>query len=444
MNRILSSFVIFASLGPMSALTGCKREADVPADNAKVEEKPDEHHNEVKLSAEAINRYGVQVGEVRRQVLVPTFIAPARVTLNADAMAHVGSARSGRVVELRAKKGDTVKKGDTLLVVESPEFGEAQNDYLHRLMAVEIARSEVEIARPAVEIAQQTVDIAQSSYDRGKKLMEESQGITVTEVQKREADLRAAQGAFKAAQAEVKVAESKVRSAEAEAKAAENRLHLLGLNQAAVETLAKSREIQPRFSLVAPIDGQVLEREVTLGELVGPDKESLLVIADLSTLWVIADVPELRLREIAKEARADVRLVAATADKLQGKVSFIDPTMDPGTRTARVRIEVQNTNGFIRPGMFAQVEIFTPLTAASAQPVLVIPEDAVQTIEGVTVMFMPVSGEENTFVKKVVSVGKSVAGMVPVEAGLKEGDKIVISGSFIFKAELGKGAAGED
>ena len=266
------SLLMFA----MTLSPGCKRKEEAKPEAAAhaAHEEHDEHHDEVKLSAEAIARYGVQTAQARKQVLFPTFISPARVSLNTDAMAHVGTPRSGRAVEVRVKKGDVVKKGETLLVIESPEFGEAQNEYLHRLMAVEIARSKVDIARPAVEIAQRSVEIAQSSYDRGKKLQEESQGITVTEVQKREADLRTAQGGIKAAEGGVKVAETEVKVAEAEAKAAENRLHLMGMDQKVVETLAKTGEIQLRFSIVAPMDGQVLEREVTLGEMVRPDQEA--------------------------------------------------------------------------------------------------------------------------------------------------------------------------
>src|SRR5262249_35022500 len=142
----------------------------------------------------------------------PTFTAPARVALKSEAMAHVGCVVSGRVTEIKVKQGDKVKRGDPLLIVESPELGEAQSDYLQK--------------RAAVTTAQSAVEIAQSAYDRGKKLLEESQGIALTEVQKRDGELKAAQGALKAAKSAVT--------------AAENHLHLLGMTQSMVETLAKA------------------------------------------------------------------------------------------------------------------------------------------------------------------------------------------------------------
>src|SRR5262245_38915714 len=186
------------------------------------------HADEVKLSAEAIQRYGVKVEPVSRHVLVPTLLVPARVSFNTEAMAHVGSPLHGRVTELKVKVGDSVRKGDALLVIESPELGEAQSDYLQK-------RAAAQGAGPAVELAR-------SAHERARGLYDKSQGIALTDVQRREADYRAAQAAFLAAQTA--------------ASAAENKLHLFGMDQASVEALAASGEVTPRFSIAAPMVGQ--------------------------------------------------------------------------------------------------------------------------------------------------------------------------------------------
>jgi cobalt-zinc-cadmium efflux system membrane fusion protein len=374
------------------------------------------HTDEVKLTPQAIERYGIRVEPVKTQPLVASFIAPARISFNTESMAHIGSVVSGRVAELNVRLGDEVKKGDVLFVVESPELGEAQSDYL--------------LKRTAVDTAQPTVELAKNAYDRAKALFDQSQGIALTEVQRREIEFKAAQGELRAAQAE--------------ATAAENKLHLYGMNQEAVQKLATSTEIDPRYTVVAPIAGQVVEREITMGELVQPDRDALLVLADMTTLWVLADIPESRLGEVKKGANARIKVATMQNVPIEGKVSFIAPSLDPTTRTARLRIEVSGSTGLIKPGMFAQAEISAAVPISSANSVLAIPEEAVQVVEGGAAVFVPVDGEANTFAKRSVTIGHPVGGMVPVMSGLSEGDEIVTAATFILKAELGKGGAAHE
>lgn len=375
----------------------------------------DAHVDEVKLTPEAIKQYGVTTGIVSRQSLVGTVTAPARVAFNTDAMAHVGSAITGRANDLKVKLGDRVERGDLLIVVDSPELGEAQSDFL-------LKRTAVMIAKPAVQLTK-------DAYNRAKQLLDQSQGIALAEVQKREAEWRTAEG--------------NLRAAEASATAAENKLHLYGMSQDAVRKLVETGEIVPQYRITAPIAGQVVEREVTLGELVRPDRDSLLVIADLSTAWVIADVPEARIGEIGIGGAARISLAALKNRVLDGKVTYIAPALDPNTRSAKVRIEVNDPTGTIRPGMFAQASI-RPASIDEAGAVLAVPEEAIQTVEGGPAVFVPVEGEPNTFAKRSVTVGPSVAGLVPVLSGLDEGDVLVVAGSFILKAELGKAGAAHE
>ena len=135
-------------------------------------------------------------------------------------------------------------------------------------------------------------------------------------------------------------------------------------------------------------------------------------------------------------------------NKYEGTVAFIAPVVDPTTRTAQVRIEVPRAalgNGAMKPGMFAQVEIVAA-EPGGAEPVpqVAVPQEAVQTVEGGPAVFVPVAGEPNTFQKRALSVGPAVGGLVPVLAGLVEGERFVEAGSFILKAELGKGSAAHE
>lgn len=378
------------------------------------------HTDEVVLTAEAVARYGVKSQAAELRVLKPTFVAPARVAFNTESMAHVGSPLRGRAVEIMVRMGDSVKRGDPLLVVESPELGEVQAEFFQK--------------RIAVQTGAPTVDLAKAAWERAKGLYEESRGISLTEVQKREAEYKAAVASQRAAEAAVI--------------GAENRLRLLGMTQSGIEGLAKTGEIAPRHTLRAPIDGQVVEREVTLGELVSPDREALMVLANTSTLWVLADVPEAKLEEVVVGASARVALGATSgpgARSFEGRVVFIAPFVDAATRTAQVRIEAPSDSMALRPGMFAQVEI----TAADPmekerEPVVAVPDEAVQMVEGSPAVFVPVKGEPGAFEKRAIAVGPAVGGWVPVYSGLVEGEEYVASGTFILKAELGKSSAAHE
>ncbi|MCC6910141.1 MAG: efflux RND transporter periplasmic adaptor subunit [Phycisphaerales bacterium] len=375
------------------------------------------HLDEVTLAADAVDRYGITIARAQTRILEHTFVAPARVGFNIEAMAHVGSPLSGRAVEIKVRLGSLVSEGDDLVIVESPELGQAQSDFL-------IKRAAAQAAVPAVELAK-------TAWDRALGLYEKSEGIALTEVQRRE-------GEYKAALAVQQ-------SAQAAATAAENYLHILGMKQREVEALILSGEIDPRFTIHAPLAGQVVEREVTLGELVSPDREKLLVIADTRVLWVLADVPEARVHEVQVGARAWVTVGTVGSQAYEGQVAFISPLVDPTTRTAQVRIEVPASEVALKPGMFAQVEIVSTGSGGEMPAaVIAVPEEAIQVVEGGPAVFVPVEGEANTFAKRAVSIGRTVGGLVPIHSGLADGESFVASGSFILKAELGKGSAAHE
>lgn len=379
-----------------------------------------EHADEVMLMGDAVERYGIKTEPAQLWVLRPTINVPARVGFNTEAMAHVGSPLRGRITEVNVRVGDVVKVGQKLLLIESPELGEAQNEYLQRRVAVQTAGPAVELSKVA--------------WDRAKALYEQSQGISLTEVQRREAEYKVTLAALKAA--------------ESAANASANRLHLLGMRDDAIETLVATGEVIPRYDVRAPIDGSVVQREVTLGELVGPDREYLMVLADTTKLWVLADVAEAKLASVPPGAKAWIS-VASPGDqdgkRFEGRVAFISPQVDPTTRTAQVRIEVPVTELTLRPGMFAQAEIVVATSdGKEPAPVVAVPEDAIQTVEGGPALFVPSPGEPNTYQKRAVTIGSPVGGLVPVLSGLVEGEVFVSAGTFILKAELGKGTAKHD
>ena len=394
---------------------GSKAPASMPASGADDNSRKDKD-DEVKLSAEAIKRYGISLGTARKMKLVSHFTSPARLSFNGLATAVVGSSVQGRIVDLKVAVGDAVKKGDELMIVESPDLGEAQSDYLQK--------------RAAVLAAAPAIDAAKSAYERAKALYERSQGIALTELQKRDVEYQAAQRSVLAAQAASMVARSKLR--------------LLGMDGPAVEQLATSGDINPRYALRSPIEGTVTECLVTLGELVKPDRERLVVVVDMATLWVLTDVAEARLQEVKVGSRASVTVPAAGGQSFDGAVSKIAPAVDPATRTVRVQIDLKN-NPALKPGMFAVVDISNRLSGDNGEEaVLAVPDTAIQTIDGSTTVFVAAKGEADTFEKRLVSVGAAAGGMVSIISGIEDGERIVTAGTSILKAQVGKTSSKDD
>ena len=376
-----------------------------------VEECRVECEDDVALSTEALERYGIVVAPAQALSLRPTISAPGHLAFPQGAVARVGSVVPGRVVELHVRSGDAVEKGDTLLVIESPELGGAQSEYLQK-------RTIATTAGPALELARNALERAQELYDR-------VQGIALTDVQRREAELR--------------IAERDREIARADEDAAYNRLLLLGMNEAGIRRLEETGKVEPRLAITAPIQGKIVEVTATLGELVSPDKDRLLVVGDLSTLWAIAEVSENRFSEVALGAKAGVTVPALGHPGCEGRVAAVATVLEASTRTAEVRIEVPNPDGTMLPGMFIQVEIESSRGEGAA--VLAVPDGAVLTIEGRPSVFVPVEPGGRSFCKHAIEVGPQVGTQIPVLSGLKPGEFVVVAGTFRLKAEHGKASA---
>lgn len=382
--------------------------------------KTDAHHvaenrrdceDDVELPHGALDRYGIDVAPVRAIMLTPTVSAPGHLAFPEGAVARVGSAVAGRIAEVLVRSGASVAAGDPVLVVESPDLGEAQSDYLQKRTVAATATPSVELARGA--------------FDRAKQLYDKVQGIALSDVQRREAELRQLERDREVA-----------RAAEA---AAFNRLLLFGMSDTSIRELEQTGKIRPRFTIVAPIAGRVVEVAVKLGELVDPGKDRLLVIGDSSTLWAIAEVSESRLAEVVLGASARVRVPALEHAACAGRVAAVPVTIEASTRTAEVRIEVPNPDGAMLPGMFIQVEIDSSRGAGA--PVIAVPDGAVLTVEGKPSVFIPIEQGGSVFCKHEVEIGAAVGEYIPVLAGLEAGDLVVVAGAFRLKAEHGKASA---
>ena len=197
------------------------------------------------------------------------------------------------------------------------------------------------------------------------------------------------------------------------------------------ELLGKQLEIK------APIDGVIVERTATAGELVDKAK-SIYTISDPTQLWAIAEVKERDIAAVKPGQDATFTVLAYPQEKFRGKVVLIGNQVEAGSRTLEVRIAVDNADGRLKAGMFADVEITTTVL----ENVLLIPDSALQTDGDNQIVFVALDGIK--FEKRVVKLGLEQAGRVQILDGVKAGENIVTDGSFILKSEMLKGQLGEE
>lgn len=366
-------------------------------DKEEKEEKEEKDHDEegpaVHLKPEQIKAANIQLAKVEIRKETAVLEATGQIRPADDRQARVGVRVPGRIIALQASVGDIVKKGQRLAMVESPELGRAKSDYVSAAAAARLARE---------------------NAAREKQLFEKRISAEVE---------------WRKAQAEA------VRTA-AELQAAENRLHALGMSEAQLPSDVK--HFTSTFGAHSPIDGVVVERNITLGEMVNPEK-TLFLVMDLAQVWLIVDVFEKDIAQVALKQKVKVSVAAYKEEQFEGEVSHIGAIVEPRSRAVKVRIALANPGGKLKPGMFARVSLSD--TEGDEHEHLFVPVEAVQRTEKGTIVFVP--GEEpGEFVPRPVKTGHEAGKSVAIESGLTAGEQVVVSGSFILKSELAKESLG--
>lgn len=324
-------------------------------------------------------------------------VANGTITYDANHVSVVAPRAEGRVSAVRADLGQRVGPGSVLAILESPEIGQSRGD---------VARAEA-----ALEVAQQ-------NYDREKSLFEQ-------QVSSQKSMLEA-QAAYRSAQADYNAARARNRA--------------LGASGAAAPDAGGS------YALVTPVGGTVVERNAMPGQIAGP-QTNLFTVADLRHVWINVDVYESDLARVHNGAAARVTTRAMPGETFRGRVTFAGGVVDSTTRTVKVRVEVENPGQRLRPGMYAEVRIDAlpdTLPAQTAAGPVVLPDIAVQDLNGKSVVFVP-AGAPGRFVARAVILGTRVGdGLVSITSGLRSGDSVVVKGAFQLKSELMKASFGGD
>ena len=340
---------------------------------------------------------------VTQQSIAGVIPATGKILVPENRIAVIGPVNEGRIVRLYAGQGTRVRKGQKLADLESADIDEAEADYLK-------AQADYE---NALRSSAAEVKLAQQSYDRNKLLYE--QKITAGKnLQSAEHDLEVAKA----------TAENSVNGTKAALTAARRKLLILGLNVATIDALAKKTDLAATFSLNSPIDGIVVERNATVGASVGTDANVFKII-DLSQVWVDANVFEKDLQRVRTGQEVKLTVPAFPQTTFSGRVIFVDSVVDPDTRTVKVRTEVANPDGRLKPDMFANVQIVTDVNRAAIS----VPQSAVLNDEGKTIVFV---ADGNTFDKRQVQAGIQDNDRVEIIDGLKAGDKVVVKGNYLL------------
>lgn len=370
-------------------------EAKGDHDEHQDEKTGHEGHDEtdsIKMTADVQKQNGIVIAPAEKQRLAGVISVTGKVEVNADKVAYVSPRISGKVVRSSVSLGDHVSAGQPLVTLDSVELGEALNRY---------HQSKTKLV------------LAESNRDRIKNLVEKKI----------------------AARKDILQAETDLKIAQAEQRTDEQRLSLYGVERSDL----KDANLKNPFLLVrSPISGTITEKNVIVGELADPSK-SLYTVSDLSSVWIMVDINEKDLAKVYKGQSATVIVGAFPDLKLKGRITYIADLVNEATRTVKARIEVANPGRKLKPEMFATVEL---TLATDAPPVLVVPEDALQDLDGKKVVF--VAEEEDELVARTVQTGRTAGGMVEIVSGLNEGERFAVKGAFILKSELKKGEMTDD
>jgi RND family efflux transporter MFP subunit len=219
--------------------------------------------------------------------------------------------------------------------------------------------------------------------------------------------------------------------------AAKQKLRFLGMAEQDLEALVEEGRTTGSLVLRSPFAGSVVDCKVTAGSPAEPTT-GLVSIADPNAIWVLAQIHEKDLPDVRAGSRAEVRVDAYPDDVFNGRLMAVGDVLDEETRTVQGRVEVFRPAGKLKPGMYADVTFIRPVDAG----VLCVPEAAVRSVDGRTVVF--VAGADGGYTLREVTAGRSFSGHTEIRSGLKPGEAVVSAGSFTLKSELLKsGMEGE-
>ncbi len=376
---ITGSTRILVCVSALLLLPNCSRTSE-----AKVVATPS---GQVWLTSSQMKEAKLEIGSVQARDVSDTIVTSGKVSFDDPHVSHVFSPVTGKVIKITAQPGQRVKKGDTLALIDSPDVG---------------------VASAELNEALADLQASQHEFDRQRELYTAHAGSL--------REYETAQDSFAKAKAEVERARQKSRL-------------LRG---------TPNDSVSQGYALRAPIDGEVLTRNVTpgmevQGQYSGGTAVELFTVGELDPIWILSEVYEVDMPRVAAHSKVEAELVAYGNRKFEGTLDWISETLDPLTRTARVRAIVPNPKRELKPEMFATVTIHVP-----GSTTLTVHRGAVLHFGETTMVFvqLPLAPDGRLrFERRPVVVDEDMAGdFMPVLRGLREGEQVVVSGALLLSA----------
>lgn len=359
----------------------------------------------VEVPEAAQKNAAIEVAKVSTTRLPGILEVTGIVTPDESRVAHVRPLAKGVVEQIGVSLGSRVTAGQPLLTYDNIELGQLTGEFLTEQSGLRQAQTDREVKRTALERAEAL--------------------IKIEAIAQQELDVR---------RAEFRNSEAAVASAEARISRVEEQLHRFGLTDQDLRALRPDAKETPHraashSTLRAPFAGVVTKFDVAVGEVVESEKE-LFTVADISTVWVLADVYEKDLAKITTKGSVSVKVDAYPDRTFTGRITHVSDLIDPATRAAKVRCVVDNKDGALKLDMFAKIVLGT----AEERQALTVPADALQQVDNQALVFIRKS--ETQFERKFVQVGRRSGDRVEILKGVVDGDMVVGKGSFYLKTAL--------
>lgn len=404
-TKLLPLFLLLLACGPAAS----------DGEPAQAGEGSEEHEageaESVHVEADHVAEWGLEVGPPGRTAVRAELELPGILTINENRTARIASLVEGQLAERMVDLGNRVSAGQTLAALNAPEFTRAQADFLRAYAQAELSRKDYERAMVL----------------RDQRAMEEREFLR---------------------------RESLFEQQLAELRSAEVILHSLGVDEARLRAMTAGLEVgtpsenhtavEALLPIRTPIGGVIIQRDLILGDHIEPGR-TLFTVSDLSVLWARLDAYEQQIGQLDPQAEVVIRTPLLPNRDFPGTITFISDQVDPELRTVRVRVEVPNPHGELRPNMYVQG--FLRVTSEGEER-FILPADAVQLHEGHQVVFVqlpPEPGEDHVvFEVREVETGETFTEGIIILEGLDGSEQVVTVGAFTLKAEMTKGAGGHD
>lgn len=392
--------------------------------------------NAVEVDTETAKRIGLKVEPVTRQSLAFGVQATGQIEASPNRRVEVTNPVGGTVVKLLVEPGQRVEAGQSLAVITSGELAELrvqalensaerQGDVQQAQADLRLARQNYEqqqqIALSAIEQARTEFRVAQEQYERDKELAEQG-AIARREFLESEAHLAEAKKALTEAESrlEVLAAQTELERTQTSVEVAQSRAQLsTGTYQTRLQQLGAEANADGTITVKAPISGTIADRTVTLGQSAQDAGAVLMTIVDDRTVLATANIYEKDLNQVSQGQRVRVTVSSLPERVFEGRITTIGSVVDGDSRVVPVKAELDNPDGALKPGLFAELEVLTDRTT---EPVLAIPRSAIVEANERQLVFVQ---NGNTFEPVEVTLGRMAGELVEVESGLFDGDLIV-------------------